>query len=116
MAIVMLSSFDPKELGLESSAVFAPRDVASFGNVGASALRVANECLDKFSPFNNTGKAASTLGFTSAMGYASTGMSGAIGVFFWATGSDVDRRMRAGISLQGILHAFNLSAKANAVS
>ncbi len=73
MAIVMLSSFDPQELGLQSSAVFSPRDIASFGNVGASALRVANECLDKFSPFNNTGVARSTLGFASAMGFASTG-------------------------------------------
>ncbi|KAL8928487.1 MAG: hypothetical protein Q9208_001721 [Pyrenodesmia sp. 3 TL-2023] len=72
MAIVMLGSFDPKDLGLPSWAVFAPRDVASFGNVGTLALRVANECLSEFAQSNETGDAASTLGFTSAMGYGTT--------------------------------------------
>lgn len=137
MAIVMLNFFDPKELGLQSWAVFAPRDVASFANAGATALRVANECLDKFSQSNETGEAASTLGFTSAMGYGSIGeravlrfnsnrrvhrilmvmigMSGAIGVFFWATGSEIDTRVRSGISRKGVLQAFNLSTKADAV-
>ncbi|KAL8758816.1 MAG: hypothetical protein Q9184_003811 [Pyrenodesmia sp. 2 TL-2023] len=116
MAIVMLDYFDPEELGLQSWAVFSPRDVASFVNVGNTALRVANECLDKFSQSNETGEAASTtLGFTSAMGYGSVGMSGAIGVFFWATGSDIDRRVRSGISPKGVLQDFNLSTKADAV-
>lgn len=71
----MLNYFDPKELGLRSGTMFSPRDVASFNDVGYSAIRVANECLSKISQRNGTGGMTEALRFRSDMGWASQGKS-----------------------------------------
>lgn len=73
LAIAMLSIFDPRELGLEEWATFSPRDVATFANVEATAERVANECLSKYSPLNGTEGGTTRVGFASDMGFGSVG-------------------------------------------
>lgn len=44
-----------------------------------------------------------------------TGTTGAIGIFFWATGSDIDRRVGPGVSSHGIVQAFNMSTAADVI-
>jgi len=74
----MLNYFDPRELGLPSGAIFAPRDVSSFNDVGYSALTVANDCLSRVVQRNRTGGMAESLGFRSDTGWASQGKSSLI--------------------------------------
>ncbi len=137
LAIVMLSYFDPKELGLPSGAVFSPRDVSSFNDVGYSAVTVANDCLSRVLQRNRTGGMTGSLGFRSATGWASQGKSSmvvinndlvktvhwmrlgltnSIGAFLWATGSDIDRRVRPGISRGGVVQHYNMTTENDADS
>ncbi|KAL8968618.1 MAG: hypothetical protein Q9197_004788, partial [Variospora fuerteventurae] len=114
---VMLDFFDPRDLGLESWATFSPRDIATFADVAAVALRVANSCLSKYSPSTVTGDSITPVGFTSDLGFGSvgewvqkscrspmerdgaywlvTGLAGSIGVFFFATDSKMEQKLRA---------------------
>jgi len=71
----MLNYFDPRELGLPSGAVFFPRDVSSFNDVGYSALTVANDCLSRVVQRNRTDGMTEGLGFRSDTGWASQGKS-----------------------------------------
>lgn len=80
LAIVMLDFFDPPELGLPTGAIFAPRDIATFTDLGAMAIRVADECLSKVSQLNETGDSTGAVGFTSPMGWGSVGESCLAGV------------------------------------
>lgn len=36
------------------------------------------------------------------------GMTNSIGAFLWATSSDIDRRVRPGVSREGIVQHYNL--------
>lgn len=69
----MLNFFDPIELGLQSWAIFSPRDVATFADAGVAAIRIADSCLSKFSQSNKTGDTVGDVGFTSQLGWASIG-------------------------------------------
>lgn len=135
----MLDFFDPRDLGLESWTTFSPRDIATFADVAAVALRVANACLSKYSPTPSTvtGDNIMPVGFRSDLGFGSagewvqkfcrspmerdgaywlvTGLTGSIGVFFFATDSKMEQKLRAGISRHGVVQAFNLSTEADAV-
>lgn len=130
----MLNHFDPRELGLPSGAVFFPRDVSSFNDVGYSALTVANDCLSRVVQRNRTDGMTESLGFRSDTGWASQGKSStivinnviaktvhimrlgltnSIGALLWATGSDIDRRVRPGVSRGGLVQHYNLSTEAS---
>lgn len=78
LAIVMLNYFDPKELGLPPGAIFSPRDVSSFNDIGYSAFSVAKECLSKGVQRNRIDGMNETLGFRSALGWASQGESSVV--------------------------------------
>ncbi|KAI4189067.1 MAG: hypothetical protein L6R41_001735, partial [Letrouitia leprolyta] len=104
LAIVMLNYFDPKELGLRTGATFSPRDVATFKDLGVAFLRTANECLSKFKNHSIEDR----VGFISGMGWSSTGMTASVGAFIWATGSQMDERVRRDLPEGGFSWSYNL--------
>ena len=93
---MMPRDLDPvRDLGLRKEVVFAATDVADFWEVGMAARAVVERCVD------GRGEGQG--------GWWSIGQKGGVGLFVWATGSEIDRRvhgfqlgMRLGSSERGL--------------
>ncbi|CAL8577762.1 hypothetical protein XPA_003579 [Xanthoria parietina] len=91
----MLRNVDPRELRLPPRSTFSPRDLSTYDDIENAAAKIANECLEKYEQNRTEVSPANPVGFTSQLGWSPQGLTGAIGVFLWATGSDIDIRARS---------------------
>lgn len=80
LAIVMLSSFQPRQVP-GSIGPYQPSDIGTYKQIWRSVENIAKICL----PSRNHNA-----------GWEAVGSAGSIGVFVWATGSNIDRSVSGG--------------------